>query len=196
MKVSIKVALAAAILAACLLPGTAHAYWYGSGWYGPRFGVFLGWPGVFPFFYPPPAYYPPPMGYYPAPYGYRPAPTVAPAGPMRSFRVYFEFNRANLTAEGARVVREAAAAFRQTGAARIDVTGHTDTSGSSGYNLGLSKRRADAVKAALIAAGVPASAVAERWRGESSPRVPTPDGVREPQNRRVEIVISPAPRRS
>ena len=196
MKVSIKAALAASILAACLLPGTAHAYWYGPGWYGPRFGVFLGWPGIFPFFYPPPAYYPPPMGYYPAPYGYRPGPAVAPAGQARTFRVYFEFNRANLTAEGARVVREAAAAFRQTGSARIDVTGHTDTSGSNGYNLGLSKRRADAVKAALIAAGVPASAVAENWRGETSLRVPTPDGVREPQNRRVEIVISPPPRRS
>jgi hypothetical protein len=193
MKVPIKAALAGAILAVCLLPAAAHAYWNGPGWYGPRFGVFLGWPGVFPFF-PPPAYYPPPY-FYPPPI-YRPAPAVAPAGPARTFRVYFEFNRASLTAEGARVVREAAAAFRQTGSARIDVTGHTDTSGSSGYNLGLSKRRADAVRAALIAAGVPASAVAERWRGESSPRVPTPNGVREPQNRRVEIVISPPPRRS
>ncbi|HVM80177.1 MAG TPA: OmpA family protein [Stellaceae bacterium] len=196
MKLSIKAALASAVLAFFLLPGSAQAYWYGPGYYGPRVGFFIGIPPFFPFFYPPPVYYPPapPMGYYPYPPAYRPA--VAPAGPSRSFRVYFDFNRASLTPEGERVVREAAAAFRQTGSARIDVTGYTDTSGSAQYNLALSKRRAEVVKAALIRAGVPAAAMAVSWRGESNPRVPTPDGVREPQNRRVEIVISRAPRRS
>jgi len=193
MKPSIKAALAGAALAGFLMPGAAHAYWYGPGWYGPRVGVFIGIPPLFPFFYPP-AYYPPPAGYYRYPPVYRPA--VAPAGPSRAYRVFFDFNRASLTPEGARVVREAAAEFRRTGSARIDVTGYTDLSGTSEYNLSLSKRRADAVKAALVAAGVPASAVAESWRGKTNPRVPTPDGVREPRNRRVEIVISPPPHRS
>jgi len=189
MKALIKAALVGATLAIFLMPSAAKAYWYGPGWYGPRVGVFVGIP-FFPFFYPPPVYYPPPMPYYP----YRPA--VAPAGPARSFRILFEFNRASLSPEALRVVHEAAVTFRQTGSARIDVTGYTDTAGSSQYNLALSKRRAEAVKAALIAAGVPASSVGVSWHGEANPRVPTPDGVREPQNRRVEIVISPAPRHS
>jgi len=195
MKLAIRTALFGAILATCMIPSVSHAWWYGPGWYGPRVGVFFGFPGFFPFYYPPPVYYPPAPAYYPYyPPAYRPA--VAPAGPTRTFHVFFDFNRASLTPEGARVVREAAAVFRQTGSARIDVTGYTDLSGSNEYNLALSNRRADAVKAALIAAGVPRSAVAESWRGKANPRVPTPDGTREPQNRRVEIVISPAPRRS
>lgn len=194
MKLTVKFALAGAILGLFLLPGSAQA----------RVGVFIGFPGFFPFYYPPPAYYypppPPPMAYYPYPYyprpAYRPAPAVAPAGPQRTFRVFFDFNRATLTPEGARIVQEAAAAYRQTGSARIDVTGYTDLAGTGGYNMGLSRQRADTVKAALVAAGVPAAAVAESWRGKTNPLKPTPDGMREPQNRRVEIVISPAPRRS
>ncbi|HMK68268.1 MAG TPA: OmpA family protein, partial [Stellaceae bacterium] len=183
MKTSIKAALLGAALAIFLIPSAAQAYWYGPGWYGPRVGFFVGFP-FFPFFYPPPVYYPPPMAYYPYPPAYHPA--VAPAGPARSFRVFFDFNRANLSAEAMRVVHEAAATFKQTGSARIDVTGYTDTAGSSQYNLALSKRRAEAVKAALIAAGVPASSVGVNWRGEANPLVPTPDGVRQAQNRRVE----------
>jgi outer membrane protein OmpA-like peptidoglycan-associated protein len=61
--------------------------------------------------------------------------------------------------------------------------------GSEQYNLALSLRRAEAVKAAMIKQGVPASLIVVVGKGESQPLVPTADGVREPQNRRVEIVI-------
>ena len=112
-----------------------------------------------------------------------------PAAPVRQFTVYFDFDRSDLTAEGARVVQDAVAAFRQTGAARIAITGHTDLAGTQLYNLKLSKRRADTVRAALVRSGVPDGVISEAWRGKQQPAIPTPDGVREPRNRRVEMVL-------
>jgi outer membrane protein OmpA-like peptidoglycan-associated protein len=101
--------------------------------------------------------------------------------------VYFEFDKSDLTPEGAKVVLDAANAYKQTGSARVAITGYTDLAGTQKYNLGLSKRRADTVRGALVRDGVPDSAIAEAWRGKENPAVPTPDGVREPRNRRVEI---------
>ena len=72
---------------------------------------------------------------------------------------------------------------------RLTVTGYTDTSGSPGYNQRLSERRANAVARALVRLGVSRSDMAISGRRENDLRVPTPDGVREPQNRRVEIVF-------
>ena len=86
-------------------------------------------------------------------------------------------------------MQEAAASYKETGSARIAVTGHTDLSGTQKYNLALSKRRADVVRTALVRSGVPHGVIAETWRGKENPAVPTADGVREPRNRRVEIVI-------
>jgi len=78
-------------------------------------------------------------------------------------------------------------------AARVAITGYTDLAGTQRYNLGLSKRRADRVHAALVQDGVPDGVIAEAWRGKENPAVPTPDGVREPQNRRVQIVYDGGP---
>jgi len=127
---------------------------------------------------------PPPVAAAPPP---PPAPAPAPPPPHREFVVYFEFDKSDLTPEGSKVVSDAAAAYKQTGSARIAVTGYTDLSGTQQYNLGLSKRRADVVHAALVRQGVPDGSIAEAWRGKENPAVPTPDGVREPRNRRVEI---------
>jgi len=66
-------------------------------------------------------------------------------------------------------------------------TGHPDTSGTPLYNMALSLRRAEAVKGAMVKEGVPATAIAVVGRGEANLLVQTPDGVRELQNRRVEI---------
>lgn len=71
----------------------------------------------------------------------------------------------------------------------VSVVGHADRSGSDAYNMGLSQRRADAVADILAAGGVSRSALAVSAKGESQPRVPTADGVRELQNRRVEITV-------
>lgn len=69
----------------------------------------------------------------------------------------------------------------------VNVTGHTDRSGSDAYNDGLSLRRANAVAAALTQAGLAGGSAMVAGKGESEPRVPTPDGERNPTNRRVEI---------
>jgi OOP family OmpA-OmpF porin len=131
-----------------------------------------------------PAPPPPPVAAAPPP-----PPAPAPPAPTRQFVVYFEFDKSDLTPEGAKVVSDAAAAYKQTGSARIAVTGYTDLAGTQQYNLGLSKRRADTVRGALVRQGVPDGAIAEAWKGKQNPAVPTPDGVREPRNRRVEIML-------
>ncbi|HVM80073.1 MAG TPA: OmpA family protein [Stellaceae bacterium] len=119
-----------------------------------------------------------------------PAPPPPPLQPpSKLFLVFFEFDSSSLTADGARVVEDAAGAFRAGGGARLMVTGYTDLAGSQQYNLDLSKRRAETVRAALVRDGVPAAAISVAWRGKQDPRVPTADGVREPRNRRVEIVM-------
>jgi OOP family OmpA-OmpF porin len=119
------------------------------------------------------------------------APPPAPPAPgiQRSFLVFFDFDRANITNEADRVIREAAANSKRGSVSRINVTGHADRAGSDQYNMGLSMRRADAVKAVLIREGIPANQIGVVARGEAQPLVPTADGVREPQNRRVEIVL-------
>jgi len=71
------------------------------------------------------------------------------------------------------------------------LAGHADRSGSTSYNVGLSQRRADAVRSYLSARGVPDTRISSEAFGESQPRVPTADGVRELQNRRVEISYGP-----
>ena len=118
------------------------------------------------------------------------APPPAPAAVAPpSFMVFFDWDRSNLSAQALGTVKQAADAYKAKGNARITATGHTDTSGPEAYNMALSLRRANAVKDALIQNGVPATAIAVVGRGEQGLLVQTGDGVREPQNRRVEIVI-------
>jgi outer membrane protein OmpA-like peptidoglycan-associated protein len=124
----------------------------------------------------------------PAPQAAPPPPAPAPAI-QRSFLVFFDFDRSNITTEADRVIREAAANAKRGSVSRINVTGHADRAGPDAYNMALSMRRADAVKAVLVREGVPANQIAVVARGEAQPLVPTADGVREPQNRRVEIVL-------
>jgi OOP family OmpA-OmpF porin len=116
-------------------------------------------------------------------------PPATPAPQATSFMVFFDWDRSNLSAQALATIQQAANAFKTKGNARITATGHTDTSGPENYNMALSLRRANSVKDALVRDGVPATAIAVIGRGEQGLLVPTPDGVREPQNRRVEIVI-------
>ena len=120
-----------------------------------------------------------------------PPPPPKAAAPEK-YLVFFDWNKATLTAEARRVIASAAEAYKSTGKATIVATGYTDLSGSAAYNQKLSVRRADAVKAELVRLGVPATSITAIGRGESNPLVPTADGVREPQNRRVEIQIQRA----
>src|SRR5882757_7994484 len=114
-----------------------------------------------------------------------PPPVVTPP----SFMVFFDWDRSNLSQQALTTIQQAANAFKSKGSARITATGHTDTSGPEAYNMALSLRRANAVKDALVRNGVPTTAIAVIGKGETQLLVQTADGVREPQNRRVEIVI-------
>jgi OOP family OmpA-OmpF porin len=108
---------------------------------------------------------------------------------VTSFMVFFDWDRSNLSQQALNTIKQAAGAYKTKGNARITATGHTDKSGPEAYNMALSLRRANTVKDALVREGVPATAIAVVGRGESQPLVQTADGVREPQNRRVEIVL-------
>ena len=109
------------------------------------------------------------------------------------FLVYFDTNQAALTPDGTRVVAEAAQLYQETGAARIVVTGHTDTVGPADHNLELSLRRAGVVADELMRQGVPSTDITTFGRGEEDLLVATADGVSEPRNRRVEIVVPVPP---
>jgi OOP family OmpA-OmpF porin len=116
-------------------------------------------------------------------------PPPPPAAAAPSFMVFFDWDRSNLSEQALNTIRQAAGAYKTKGNARITATGHTDTSGSDAYNMALSLRRANTVKDALVQNGVPATAISVIGRGEAGLLVKTGDNVREPQNRRVEIVI-------
>ena len=116
-----------------------------------------------------------------------PPPPAAAAAP--SFMVFFDWDRSNLSQQALNTIQQAADAYKATGKARITATGHTDKSGPEDYNMALSLRRANAVKDALVRDGVPPTAISVVGKGETQPLVQTADGVREPQNRRVEIVL-------
>lgn len=107
--------------------------------------------------------------------------------------VTFGLDQTTLTDQDRRVIAQAAQEFRETGSARITVTGYSDTSGSATYNLGLSQRRAEVVADELEREGVPATSIVTVGRGEENLLVATADGVREPRNRRVEIVVEQPP---
>ena len=72
---------------------------------------------------------------------------------------------------------------------RIDVVGNTDTSGTPTYNQGFSERRAHTVAAEPVHDGVPRTAISMHAYGDTKLLVPTGPGVREPRNRRVEVVF-------
>ena len=124
---------------------------------------------------------------------YAPAPTSVPAArrsaAQNNYIVFFDFDKASLSAEADRVISQAAVAAKLGGITRVNLTGHTDLSGSDKYNVALSLKRANVVKEALVKQGVPAGDIVLVGKGKSSPLVKTKDGVREPQNRRVEIVL-------
>ncbi len=103
--------------------------------------------------------------------------------------VFFAWDRADITPVARKIIAQAAEDYEAGQATRLILAGHADRSGPAAYNLDLSKRRAQAVAKVLAEMGVPETAMELKWYGETKPRVPTPDGVREPQNRRVEISL-------
>ena len=117
------------------------------------------------------------------------APPPTAGTPARTYLVFFDWDRADLTARARQIIAEAAQASTRVQTSRIEVNGYTDLSGTAAYNQRLPVRRAESVAAELVHDGVPRSEIGIHGFGESSPLVPTAQGVREPQNRRVEIIL-------
>mgnify|MGYP002714177846 CR=1 FL=1 len=118
-----------------------------------------------------------------------PASAVPPAAPLANavYFVFFDFDRSAITPAAQDILNTVVSDARRTNASRLNVLGHTDTSGSAAYNQRLSERRATAVREALVQRGVPADQITTRGVGETQPLIATGDGVREPSNRRAEI---------
>jgi outer membrane immunogenic protein len=120
-----------------------------------------------------------------------PAPMAMPAPPPAApkvFIVYFDWDKDVITPVGDQVIQAAADAYKSGAPVQLQVTGYTDRSGSPGYNQRLSERRANNVARRMASLGVPPSQMNVSGRGENDNRVPTAPGVREKENRRVEII--------
>jgi iron complex outermembrane receptor protein len=123
-----------------------------------------------------------------APAAYTPPPVQATAPVPKSYLVFFDFNKSDLTPQATQIVDQAAANAGPAKVTRLTVTGHTDTVGSDAYNMRLSRRRAESVAAQLEKDGIASSEIEIVAKGKRDLLVPTADGVKEPQNRRVQIV--------
>jgi outer membrane protein OmpA-like peptidoglycan-associated protein len=126
-----------------------------------------------------------------APVAPPPAPVAAtPAvAPARTYLVFFDWDKSDLTPRARQIIAEAAQASTRVAVTKIEVNGYADRSGTPAYNQVLSLKRARTVSAELVRLGVPQATIAIMAFGDTHPLVPTAAGVREPQNRRVEIIL-------
>jgi len=142
---------------------------------------------------PPPPPPPPPPPAPPPP----PPPPAAPPPPPQvqcnrgPYIAFFDWDSDVVTPEASTILNNAASAYASCGTAAVMIAGHADKSGSASYNMGLAERRANNVRTYLSGRGIPAARISTQSFGESMPRVPTADGVRELQNRRVEVSYGP-----
>lgn len=104
-------------------------------------------------------------------------------------RVMFAHNSAQLTAEAQTMLQGFVPQITEFVPTKLVVNGYTDTSGSEAYNLKLSTRRAAAVKTFLESQGIKADVFEIQGFGESNLPLATADGMKEPANRLVEIIL-------
>jgi OmpA-OmpF porin, OOP family len=133
---------------------------------------------------------PPPPPYVAPPPPPPPPPPVVQCntGP---YIVFFDWDKSDLRPDAASVLDNAVAQYANCGSAKVMLAGHADKSGAASYNVGLSQRRNTTVRGYLESKGVGAGAITTEAFGETAPLVQTADGVREPQNRRVEVSYGP-----
>jgi outer membrane protein OmpA-like peptidoglycan-associated protein len=114
---------------------------------------------------------------------------AAQPGRAAHFTLYFIENSPELTEDSKTVFESVFADLKQRKVADVVVVGHTDAVGSDAFNDDLARKRADTIRAALLARGLAPTDVVAIGRGKRELLVPTADGVAEPRNRRVEIVV-------
>jgi len=113
------------------------------------------------------------------------AATAAPA----TYICFFDFDSDVVDSECEAIVSLVADDIASNPNRRIDLVGNTDTSGSPAYNMSLSLRRSDNVASEMDVQGLPLTIISSSGLGEENLRIPTGDGVRERENRRVEITL-------
>jgi outer membrane protein OmpA-like peptidoglycan-associated protein len=103
--------------------------------------------------------------------------------------LFFDWGKPDIRSDDQAVLDQAVTAWRASPGSHLFLSGHTDRSGSAAFNLAASRERAQMVRDELVKRGVPAGSISVAAYGEEAPLVPTEDGVREVQNRRVEIIV-------
>lgn len=117
-----------------------------------------------------------------------PSPTAV-VGLNGCYTVFFDSDSTSITATADSTVRQLASVVKGMRTS-VTITAHTDRSGSPAYNVTLSQRRAESLKARLVELGVSAGIINAIGKGETQPLVQTADGVKEPQNRRADLVFN------
>ncbi|MGH8852189.1 MAG: OmpA family protein [Casimicrobiaceae bacterium] len=114
---------------------------------------------------------------------------AAQPGRAAAFTLYFVEGKDEFTDESKQEVDRILAEIARRPVPDVLVVGHTDLVGTDPFNDALGQQRAEAVRAALIRLGVPADDIRAISRGKRAPAIPTAEGVAEPRNRRVEILV-------
>ena len=117
-------------------------------------------------------------------------PPALPPSAARHYIVFFGFNKCNITPNADEVLSEAANAAQQLGSVAIQISGHTDTVGSTAANQRLSECRASAAKKNLVSKGISPRSITAIGYGETRLMVQTDDAMKEPQNRRANIDLN------
>ena len=124
--------------------------------------------------------------------GVAPLTAQAPAAAAnRPAMIFFGWGGPEIDRDAAAILDEITANFATAPGATLSIDGHSDRSGPAGPNRRTALKRAEAVRDYLAARGIPAGAMTVAGHGEDQPIIATADGVREPQNRRVEIRFGP-----
>jgi outer membrane protein OmpA-like peptidoglycan-associated protein len=105
------------------------------------------------------------------------------------FILYFKIDSTELLPDSEILIPKIIDAIRQCASFDISVNGHSDRSGSDAYNLDLSLKRAGYIEDLIVKAGIDKHYITTTSHGEGNPVIPTPDGVAEPLNRRVEVIV-------
>ncbi len=109
--------------------------------------------------------------------------------PPEKFILYFETGTTAMTPESRAAITAIVAACKRRGAISISISGHTDATGSVQFNDKLSQERAVLIKQLLLQNGIDQNQMTVSSHGKGNPLVPTPNGVAEPRNRRVEVIV-------